>query len=650
MARTINYGHIKIAADLATLRRNITSMCDRVAQNSNQIMKLLTNTTPSFQHHLLITKNIEMEKCRVLQNDFDNVVQVYLVPGSQPHVITRRMAEPIPPYIHPTTALDYPWILDNPWTHLQHDIYVHTIDMDYRPSSDKDKTKQTHDKHIQDKDDYATTHTRAARVRRQILLGIGVLIGIGLYAMFSSIFSSAALASLTVGTGTTDHAIEVMQDHEARLTILESRVKSAEHLLRHTYSKIQQQTAQNLMQQLVYERSFMEQQARRIMDALEALFHHRLAPQLVDNQLLANTIHRLDARAHAIGLTMVTNRPEFAFQYDVSHLLFRNGTLHVYLHCPLVPEGSYLELYEFIPVPLPLLNGSVYILPNPEEKFLALSRDETVFRTLTREEIDDCHKIMDVTYCPRSNLMQKNYHPNCLMSLYQTRMEDAAKHCPVMVHPQKDYAVAINASAFMLYQGTSGPVTRRCGKTITTVQLKGTHMVAAPPGCTISSRTFTYEGTITLEESDAINVPQNIIPEQLVTKDALEAIKFQMATEEGMLALMHYPVDVHVHDLQAGFNAEKRHIAYTLTMWAALICAVIIGIVCLVGGCCWKGRQSLTDSRAASGLERAVRYSVRQQSVAIGSGDQSWDDHLPSAPAYQGPLKHRELSRQLDSD
>ena len=484
------------------------------------------------------------------------------------------------------------------------------------------------------------------RHKRQILLGLGALVAIGLYAMFSSVFSSAALASLTIGTGTTDHAIEVMQDHETRLTILESRVKSAEHLLRHTYTHIQQQNADNLMHQIIYERTYMEQQARRIMDALMPLFHHRLAPQLVDNQLMANTIHRLDGRAHAIGLTMVTNRPEFAFQYDVSHMLFRNGTLHIYLHCPLVPEGSYLELYEFIPVPLPLVNGSIYILPNPEDKFLALSRDETVFRTLTREEIDDCTKIMDVTYCPRSNLMEKHSLPSCLMCLYQTRLMDAAKFCPVLVHPKRDYAVAINGTSFMLYQGVSGPVTRRCGKSITTIQMVGTHLISTPPGCTVSSRTFTYEGTITLEASDNLNIPQNIEPEQLITEDAMEAIKFQMATEQGKLDLMESPVDIHVHDLKAAFDAEKRHSVISLTMWTALIIVILVVIGCLAT--CWRGRKQLFYQAVPRIIEPSVRYVARPQSVVFQESSAPWENQHPVVTTNTGIKMHKDLQFELD--
>jgi len=83
--------------------------------------------------------------------------------------------------------------------------------------------------------------------------------------------------------------------------------------------------------------------------------HHRLAPGALPHNVLDGILNHTLSVAKKRNMVSFVNYASDLFQVEVSHLYDPN-TLQFTLivHIPLVLNANLLELYEFLPLPLPL--------------------------------------------------------------------------------------------------------------------------------------------------------------------------------------------------------------------------------------------------------------------------------------------------------
>ena len=432
------------------------------------------------------------------------------------------------------------------------------------------------------------TERDLGRVKRQ--LGIILALGAGalLMAAVSALFGGHALASLTVESATTNHAIEVMQDHEKRITVIESRVK---HLIR-GLDQVQGEAYDALKRTVAYEsyRRFGEVEAstRRIMRGWEKLFAHRLSPELVQADQLDGVMSRLDRLARKHGLEMVSSKKEDLFQFSASHVVTDTGKLIIFVHCPLVPQGGLLQVYRYMPVPIRPPQLDAFIVAQPEEEILAINAAQDSFRALSQRELDACERVKDTYFCRSANFYDKRVQDDCLVGLFRANPGAVHGACALDTHPLRDSLVALNGSAYALFLVHETPLSFNCEGDLRPRRsraVSGTLLVRVPPRCTVATDSFVMEG---VEQLDAPPVVEGLgvaYIGEMLSPDDISAIHHRATTS---ISAARGRQAVNVKDLRAGFEKERSLWTVSLTLWSV---AVLVALLACCGGYAYCRRK-----------------------------------------------------------
>ena len=449
-------------------------------------------------------------------------------------------------------------------------------------------------------------------VRNKRQLFIGILIGLGVAAAISSIFSGHALASLTVGTGTTNHAIEVMQDHETRLSVLESRFSHAENMLAKISNEAEHALALSLINEAVQQRDEMELNARRIMGGLEKLFSRRLSPTLVQTAFLPEALDRLNENGKTKGLQMVSNNPTEVFTYETSHLIFNNGTMIVFVHVPMVPYDGFLNLFRYVGVPTKIKDSDVYCTAKPHKSLLAINSAETFFRVMDEEELRNCDRVGDVLFCHNANYLDKRVQDECLVALFQHEYSTVAEKCRMIVEPDRDIVVPMNASTYIVYQASNSPVSLQCGSGTPerTQSYNGTIRITVPDGCMVSTRSFVLEGTVELDVPTLMPGIDLLDFDPILSEEEMDIIKTGVADLAQEFAGMTGKQEIDIKDLLPGFRKERASHRITMGLMTGLgIVLVFVIVLCMLRFrvCAKRARQRGEKEKAQNRANEAAQ-------------------------------------------
>ena len=452
---------------------------------------------------------------------------------------------------------------------------------------------------------------RAHRHIRQVL--VAMVIGMGIAALASYLFSHSQLASLSLSSGTSDHAIQVMQTHEARVTINERAIQ----LLNRTLGLIVQRDDQLAMDDYILRamtsHSEAEAEIRRIMSGIKTLYQHRLDPVLIKPALLRSVLNKLASKARDKGLILASEEPERVFGYECSHVIFVNHTLRIIVHIPAYREDSILTLFEYVPLPLPY--GAVkFILPHPEAHILAINKENSLFRTLTRDQLNMCNRLLDLYWCKHQNMFDRRVESSCLTALFLNNITGVRRNCRITLQPQKDYMVQLNSSDFLLFQSDQRQVEKQCeqGQTRQTWRFRGVRLLTVEPGCRIISPAFIFEGGASIF-GEAINIDERPIDlDKIFDTDELRRLKTITQEEYHSLSKVGQETGIHIEDLARGFQSSESAQIFNFGIISFLLfIAVTVGCLCLARlDCCNRLGVGLCllCRRAPAPAEGAVHY------------------------------------------
>ena len=156
-------------------------------------------------------------------------------------------------------------------------------------------------------------------------MGVSFLIGAGVAAVSSYLFSHKALLDISVGSHTDSLTIKTLQDHEKRVTlnnrsieILESNVKyllESEHMFKQYFHTL------HLVDRVEHSVDQVMSQSDSIIEGMYNLHNHRLSPKLVEVQQLVPLMAELKQRVETIGRKLISTEVEDVFRFDTSHLV-----------------------------------------------------------------------------------------------------------------------------------------------------------------------------------------------------------------------------------------------------------------------------------------------------------------------------------------
>lgn len=242
----------------------------------------------------------------------------------------------------------------------------------------------------------------------------------------------------------------------------------------------------------------------RVIRGLNSLALHRLSPDVVRTKPMATALIDLRAAMFKQGFVLGIKSFDEIFRCEVSHLVFKNGSMVIFLHLPAYQAETRLRLLEFLPVPLllpdtkPKTNqGTISMIPDPEQPLLAVTKDEGAFKALTRRELAGCKSLAGTYFCGNTNLYDRRVDTACIIGLYRRNRNIITEHCRWRTTYQSDYSLQLGNNRFLLYLDKEDEVKLVCNaeqnKAISST-LHGLNVVTVPALCRLYSRSFWLDG------------------------------------------------------------------------------------------------------------------------------------------------------------
>ena len=446
--------------------------------------------------------------------------------------------------------------------------------------------------------------TILSRQPRQVFMAVGLafLLGAAVTAIGTLLFSQTKLidVSASFDAGSSDEEIEVLQEHEKQTTLNKKAIND----LKYEVTKL---TARLYQFMEFIERPikaywallYLTRDLDRIIDGVEELSHYKMTQKLVAPSSLVRAIKSLQARLAARGITVLPKQLHEFYELDLSYLYFTNHTMRVILHVPAYTDDTMLDLFEYVPTPLPV--NDKFLLPMPEDQILAVDpRSASLYKAMSKSDLTTCKHSGHKYFCPGQNYYRKLEKPSCVMNLYLNRLANIAEECSFQVMKEKsDYLVQLSPHEFVLYHATNSRVSMNC-KYFGNLQpeeakefFQGVRKVIVPPGCTAQTNAFTFQGQIDIfameshlspHLSTALNLTE-FLPMDLVRSDVQEVMEelSQVGSSDG----------VKVRDLVTMLKKARSQRLWNLSLGIGGTILLVLVVLLILYCCCCTDRKWL---------------------------------------------------------
>lgn len=427
-----------------------------------------------------------------------------------------------------------------------------------------------------------------ARVKRQLLMLTALAVG-GILAVGSTLFSHAALADISIGTGTTETNVKVLQDHETRVSVNEKSIGLLNSTMV-TLAKQQNQVRHDMAkihEVMILERVFeaIRRQFDNILRGLESLHNHRLSPLLIDPLKMNGIISRTRMEVESAGLYLLLHNVEEVYSAETSYIIFSNNTIRCITHLPAYRDDAMLTLYEYLPVPMPLSEDH-FLSVRPEQSMLAISRNHQEYRTFSAFDLTMCKTFGKSYHCVNTNSKSRKGVPNCLFSLFDRDRTGVMDNCKFAIETRKDHVLQLAHDKMLLYHHTLQTAQLTCISATPlqrSVAFKGFRLIHLKAGCRVITPSFVMEGTTnifmtpnTLALDKDLDLMSSVHVD--ILKDHLDSILTslsQVGSKDGLK----------IHDMNKIFAAEKSGFHLKIGFFMSLI---VIAIVVVLACCAWK--------------------------------------------------------------
>ena len=250
----------------------------------------------------------------------------------------------------------------------------------------------------------------------------------------------------------------------------------------------------------------------RVAAGFEALTLDNFSPYLIEPSKLEEMINRMKNKVANYGYKILLAQGYDLFKYPVSHILWSDGTIEIFIHLPIVKTSETLMLYERLPFHWEIDNDSKYVLqPTEEEKYLAVSQDHAVFQVLREDDIDHCREEHDMLFCHGGYSLDKRQSAHCLTALFRSDMEEARDLCKFQFVERRNELIASSGTQYYLFLTENTEIHVYCpGEAPDSVFMEGKVSVKAKPGCRYTTPYHVFDGLLDLRGNTTIEVKSKI--------------------------------------------------------------------------------------------------------------------------------------------
>lgn len=426
---------------------------------------------------------------------------------------------------------------------------------------------------VWEKENFNTTVAyRAKRIAPIAAIGAVVSFASMIYDSVSNLLTGRSISKLTV---------EVNRQG-AQLSQVTKSVRTLQDSMKDIYSRLDyygkwvRASAEVMLLQSSLD--LVLEDSNRLVEGFQQLSFHRLSPRLVNATDMAQSLSLLRRRMNEAGYELIPQDLDDVFSCETSHLIFPNNTLLIFIHLPAIRSAAVMDLYSFIPMPLQLDPGTEgsMLLPAPEHRYIAVTKDGTMTRVYTESAFGHCVKIASFFRCPESYTYDKRLTSNCLSALFRSDHVLIGKLCKWDINPAQDHLAQVGKNEFLLYHHNEGEITKRClsdPPTFHAVRFQGTRRVKAPPACSFATSSFLFDGQLDLTSTTThiTTKPLNLTALWVnINGDDFTSVSLpEMAAQVLSLGSQE---DLTLHDVDALVDASfiTRYFRYT----TGIICAL----------------------------------------------------------------------------
>ena len=200
----------------------------------------------------------------------------------------------------------------------------------------------------------------------------------------------------------------------------------------------------------------------RFLSIYDAAITGTLSVQALSGRDISQIQDILARAAVARGLVIPINSGNDFLQCPISFTVTASR-LEIVVHVPAAPESSLLQVFRYIPMPLPLVQGGV-ATPRLNDHIIAINPGQDRFAVLSAYDLVQCKSLGGLLYCPDLTSVRRPVPVNddshdldeglCLFSLITRNLDDALRRCPVTLSQSPDVVRQLGKGKFMIHTAT----------------------------------------------------------------------------------------------------------------------------------------------------------------------------------------------------
>lgn len=456
-----------------------------------------------------------------------------------------------------------------------------------------------------------------------------------------------------------DHMIEILQNHELRLTTVEHDIKKLGVVCKtiNTVLAVVMEVEAVSLVVTRLDRGFSQLRSAidSIMDLMQQAFHKRMSLRMVRVHKLTNLLDRLQTKAHKRGFELLITDPFHLFQLETS-FIYHGDSIHLFVHIPMVRQHGLMKLFKFVPLPITFQEAEDHGKPtvltfNPVERLIGVGATGQFHKALTLGDLGQCEKVGQTYVCRYHSIIHKNAADSCIGAIFFNKVHQAHEICPVLLHGGKETIHQLGHDAFSIYSPGPQQISVSCGdgtsNRINVIQ--GAERLTLKADCRAESEHHVFYSDYSLTEMDRFKqmvFPLNLAKATLhIPKDILTNIS------DTLSHLGEVPHDV--RDLRQLYDFHSRGPVWTGHYWSWGALLIILFVLCVFLGCgAWfllrrkKLLKEVALDQGESFIRRASQRFCKNKSSSAKFRARSGDDQefeielkalKPSAPALERP-------------
>ena len=244
----------------------------------------------------------------------------------------------------------------------------------------------------------------------------------------------------------------------------------------------------------------MERKMSTIREIVTAAMYQRLAPAAMQQQQYKRFLLALQQESFHRGFQLLISRTADLLQCATSFVMTDSG-INIITHIPSSPVEAILDMYRFIPLPIPV-HSEYHALLDISDTVLAIAPSGVIFRTLSAFDLSQCDKLGEYFICHDGNVMRKALpamqdvsrdNGVCMYALFSQNFEVVANACNVLIVPAQTTVQQLSPHTFATYAERDFLGTVQCtGSAASNIsairfQAKQIKPVSLAPGCIVDS-------------------------------------------------------------------------------------------------------------------------------------------------------------------